>query len=351
MAIFFLGKYIAPAIFQLIQDQFFGPKKRKNSDIDFNRLVENKKSVLRKGENEKTSLGKKENQKKDQKGAQALYQTQFQSLSSKKNKNENELEEMDALKKVLSLFEGLQWGGSEDLKKLSSRFAKKRKIRIEVSELNNILKILLKRETLLARKTQKLPYLEEVLKALETAAFWKILLKELWEDEQAYIKFLSQKKKAKSKTIEQAILATLYPIMNSETDVPIEKIIKGKVSPMTPDKWEVSLKKFCLEESGKFFKSTQEYEEEILEYVELLKSVSPLPPLKNDKDLAGAFRILEVSEDTEFDIIKKKYKKLAILKHPDKLSSRGIPKEFEPLATENFALIQRAYDIIKKSKS
>ena len=36
-----------------------------------------------------------------------------------------------------------------------------------------------------------------------------------------------------------------------------------------------------------------------------------------------------------------------MLKHPDRLASKGIPKAFEDIAHDNFTRIQAAYDVLK----
>lgn len=45
----------------------------------------------------------------------------------------------------------------------------------------------------------------------------------------------------------------------------------------------------------------------------------PTPKLQNKKDIATAYTILKATADMDFEDIKKIYKKMAMLKHPDKI--------------------------------
>ncbi|MFT6604604.1 MAG: DnaJ like chaperone protein, partial [Bacteriovoracaceae bacterium] len=80
----------------------------------------------------------------------------------------------------------------------------------------------------------------------------------------------------------------------------------------------------------------------------LYHSLSPLPDLKGKNDIKGALSLFGLKEDATAEQIKKAYKKISMLKHPDRLASKGIPKAFEDIAHENFTRIQSAYELIKK---
>ncbi|MBC7714757.1 MAG: DnaJ domain-containing protein, partial [Rhizobacter sp.] len=58
------------------------------------------------------------------------------------------------------------------------------------------------------------------------------------------------------------------------------------------------------------------------------------------------YTILKADEDMETEEIKKLYKKMAMVKHPDKIGQMKLPKTLEKKAINNFNQIQEAYDII-----
>lgn len=69
------------------------------------------------------------------------------------------------------------------------------------------------------------------------------------------------------------------------------------------------------------------------------------------QSLDDAYRILGVSKNADEKTIKKAYRKLMAEHHPDKLVSKGLPKEAMELAKTKAQDIQAAYELIKQKKS
>ena len=67
-------------------------------------------------------------------------------------------------------------------------------------------------------------------------------------------------------------------------------------------------------------------------------------------DLANAYKILGINSSAEISEIKRAYRKLMNEHHPDKLVSKGLPKEMLEAAKKRAQEIQAAYDLIKSSR-
>lgn len=67
-------------------------------------------------------------------------------------------------------------------------------------------------------------------------------------------------------------------------------------------------------------------------------------------DLQNAYKILGIESSAEITEIKKAYRKLMNEHHPDKLVSKGLPKEMLEAAKKRAQEIQAAYDLIKVSR-
>ncbi|MFQ1017956.1 co-chaperone DjlA [Gilliamella sp. BG7] len=67
-------------------------------------------------------------------------------------------------------------------------------------------------------------------------------------------------------------------------------------------------------------------------------------------DLQNAYKILGVAATAEISEIKRAYRKLMNEHHPDKLVSKGLPKEMLETAKKRAQEIQAAYDLIKASR-
>lgn len=67
-------------------------------------------------------------------------------------------------------------------------------------------------------------------------------------------------------------------------------------------------------------------------------------------ETSSPYKVIGVSQDATDDEIKKAYRKLIVVNHPDKLIAQGLPQEFIDLANEKVAAINAAYDTIKKQR-
>ncbi len=60
------------------------------------------------------------------------------------------------------------------------------------------------------------------------------------------------------------------------------------------------------------------------------------------------YEILGCRKGDEFSVVKKKYRKLAMEHHPDRIHANGMPPEFAQAAEDRFKEIQHAYDMVEK---
>ena len=62
------------------------------------------------------------------------------------------------------------------------------------------------------------------------------------------------------------------------------------------------------------------------------------------------YAVLGCSRTDSDETIKKKYRKLVMEYHPDRVTAKGLPEEFAKVATEKFREIQEAYDFVMKER-
>ena len=68
----------------------------------------------------------------------------------------------------------------------------------------------------------------------------------------------------------------------------------------------------------------------------------------NGNDLVRSFEILGAEPDESLAEVKKKYRRLAMEYHPDRVQARGVAPELASAAEERFKEIQQAFDVVER---
>lgn len=70
----------------------------------------------------------------------------------------------------------------------------------------------------------------------------------------------------------------------------------------------------------------------------------------NRGDINKSYKVLGCNKDSSDKEIKRAYRRAIAKHHPDKIQSQGLPKEFMDFANEQSKKINKAYEVIKKSR-
>ena len=76
-----------------------------------------------------------------------------------------------------------------------------------------------------------------------------------------------------------------------------------------------------------------------------------VPALESKTDVLGAFKIMGLTESSSKEEIKKRYRDLALAKHPDTFSNINIPPDLIKQASENFSRINSAFKLLMANLS
>ena len=68
-------------------------------------------------------------------------------------------------------------------------------------------------------------------------------------------------------------------------------------------------------------------------------------------ELASAYELLSSEPSDDLTVIKRRYRKLAMEHHPDRVQAQGLSPEFAKNAEERFKEIQHAWDLVEKARS
>ena len=347
-----LGKVIAPALFN-----FYRTLRQKDytsaNNLDF--LIRMQEDRLRRG---KKNLGPESMSSQDLNTNFTLataYQNEFKNASSGQDVNlKNNKEE---IKKILNLIDELQWGNGKELSRMQSEIFRLIKEKIDVAKINHCCQLIFKSPKLATTmRAMALPNLQQIHQM--------VTIRTICEHFTIYLAGHSTEGLPITKIWAQKVSGNLSSV-NQGLDLFLQSIFGRS---------EEKIFQFLLESPGQFYLSHlpshevqhllttsiihrhkilewQTVQEKVLHYSKIVESIRPVPILENDQDFQLAQQILQVNSKDSWEIIKKKYKVLALNKHPDKIQFPYYTQKFNAIAKTNFQNIQRALDVLKKYKS
>lgn len=335
-----LSKLFGAALGQGFLDLFFGTKKKKNSDMDFDYLIEQKKAMLR-GDSA-PSVQEALNRKRERKGRteEALH-NEYQNLSKENQKSSAIGQRLEELKKIIAIYDSFQWGAGPEIKEIANLVSQKVGERVPDEVVSRSFKTLSDRELFLT-PSQKVLSFGQIKKTIETFIF----LEGLGSGDQRF-NLLAKRWTMTTDSVKKGYAVYLTVLKKDNKERKITELLKKGVSPFTPLDTPKIIS--LMRPAGKLLE-LQDILSRIREEAELFHALSPLPPLNGKSDIQGAYKSLGLSNNASVEQIKKQYKKLAQLKHPDRLKGKGIPTQFESIATENFTQIKQAYDILMEKE-
>jgi hypothetical protein len=274
-----------------------------------------------------------------------LYTIEFESLSKSGEDNKKK----ESAKKMMELIGNGQWGEGQQFQEINKLIAGKIGREPELSVLSKHINSFINREVALILEKEELPSYEEILEALITKILINILIDEVKLGEGPLLKKLSSRFGVQPR----ALINALDYLVTSAAKGSVKDLIKKILSSTVPKITQLSsvdIEKgshiLCIGADGKRFINPPTLTKVLEEQANIFESLIKIPPLKNKKDLRTALKILGLEKSPKKDDVKKRYKKLAQQKHPDRLASKGLPADMEKIASENFAVIQEAYHII-----
>lgn len=341
VAMWFLGRYIVPAIGTMFYEKFVN-KKKKNNHSNFDHMIESQKQILRQQQGlTPTSKGSSAGpaKKKSDDAIIKLYEKEIKSLK------DSDSELRDGYQKVLNLFQSKQWGNFDSLQMIAGKFKKLYQYEVSSQIIDTAVRNTLDEGFLLSRRSKQLVTFDEYKEIIESYTTLYILFKEIKTKDLVLLKKIATLKKFK---VESLVKSIIHYLLKTPSKKQLANLIKGNLKEFhlqIPEQVPLGLLK---SRDNKFFLNRSELIYELTQEAGFYQSLNPLPEINHKSDIKLAYQILGVSSNDSQDQIKKAYKKLAKERHPDTMKSKGIDSQYESLLTENFSKLQIAYDIIKK---
>jgi len=263
-----------------------------------------------------------------------------------KNPTLSETEKVD-LKKIINLFEESTWGGGTQFEKIQMQFCKLTTVSLDNPFFMRAFRLINSRQLL-----QELTSYHQAENLILCSAFLIKIINECIERQGPLLTFLGAKDKLGLLPLIRS-LELLFLRQSKQSDLHLYAfLLQSKLElPSELSRLNQDEKDRLLEKILKTPKVSPELLFiKIIEEAQFFTSLSPLPSLKSAKDYEGAYALLGLKESSSDDEIKKRYRKLALERHPDKMAGRNIPKKYQELAHQNFTLIHQALDIISTER-
>lgn len=331
--IFFIifAKVVGPVIYEALKGKLPGSS---NPDNDIDSMIRRQKERLR------SQYGIT--------GRESDTHSTSQSLTGDTEIVSEEKSTPQPTKEIEAIYKESRWGGGEFGKSIQAEIAKNYSYTLAETKVNSFIMLAEKRHYLRYLSTENQKSQIAIKNYLSLVMLNLILIDEIRNKEFNLIDRVAKKCHVGTMEFMLALqLKVLYAI-SSKRELKEDRLFVA--SPSLHQYSEDTIKEAFInilkKEANLWAKGHSLYFEELSLHLSYADIMIPLPKTEHKKDVTTAYAILKVDDDTEIEDIKKTYKKIAMIKHPDKIGQMKLPKTLEKRAMTNFNQIQEAYDII-----
>jgi DnaJ-domain-containing protein 1 len=253
---------------------------------------------------------------------------------------------------IKKIYEETKWGGGAFLKDIQQEISKNYGYTMADTKVNAFI--------LLCEKRNYLRFLSDdhrnspvaIKNFLVTLLLFLLLVDEVREKNFFILEKISAKLHIPSMEFALALQIKILMTISQKKELKEERIFAETlvINQYSEDTIKEAAELIAKKEANLWAKSSSQLLEELTLALNFANMIVPMPKLKNRKDLETAFEILGLKKESTTEEIKKLYKKLALLKHPDKIVSQKLPKTLERKAFERFNKIQEAYEVIMENR-
>ena len=256
-------------------------------------------------------------------------------------------------KEINQIYKETHWGGGEFLKEIQNEITKIYSYTIAETKINAFILLCEKRKYLHYLTAEHQTNKDAIKNFLVTLLIFFLITEEIRDEKYFIIGKIAKKLNISPFQLAIAFQIKLLMIIGIKKDIKEERLFSIVIilNQFSDETIKEASEVIAKRESNLWAKSPSQLLEELtlaLTYASILR---PIPKLKNKKDLITASEILGVTLQQDKDEIKKNYKKIALVQHPDKIVPLKLPKTLEKKAIEKFNQIQEAYELLMNHKN
>jgi DnaJ-domain-containing protein 1 len=253
-----------------------------------------------------------------------------------------------ATKEVETLYKESRWGGGDFAKGIQLEITKNYSYTLTETKVNAFILLSEKRHFLNYLSVENQKSTEAMKRYLSLVMLFLILVEEIRNREFNLLERVAKKCHLNPMEFALALQLKILYALSGKREIKEERLFEHVLTlhQYSEDTMKEALDLILKKEANLWAKGHSLFIEELSLHLAYASVLVPTPKVQNKKDIATAYIILNATADMEFEDIKKIYKKMAMLKHPDKIGQMNLPKALEKKALMQFNHIQEAYDII-----
>lgn len=328
---FFFVRIIGPGLFHLLRSRM-GSQKQDN-DID-------------------TMIRKQKERLRAQYGLPQSSATDVFRENALTSEFKRESEKVPVSPVIDSLYKETKWGGGDFLKSVQALITKNYSYTIAESKINAFILLSEKRNFLRYLSSSNQNSAESIKNYLSLLLIFMILVEEIRSKEYFLLSKFAKKCSLPAAEFALALQMKILSQLSGKKNFTEEKLYSDALilHQFSEDTISEAQDTILKKEANIWAKGHSLFIEELALHLSFATILNPLPKMNHKKDVETARIILGVDENATKEDIKKSYKKLALTKHPDKITSLKLPATVEKKAAKNFTMIQEAYDILIELK-
>ncbi len=357
--LYVVSKIAATFIRGFFTDFFNGSGKNK---IDIDQMIKKQVRILKEAQEAQGKDRDHKNGAADKEGQKFKSNTEknYHMRLEKIKENSSKLNEKKDLEKVMVFFDNVQWGEGLFFNKIKEKMEKKYHSLTSLNEISRWSHILLREDLFLFKKENRLLSINEIERLIENGLYLKKGFEEAKNRKGKLIGYLANLEGLKDvelvRGIEYFFLKNLKDFRSGEEEKLIPLLLKKdfikksnleKLTQKNLDKITINL---LVDRRNDSIVPLSNYIKEICEYAHMFSCLNEVPKPKGKLNLEAALKMFNLSESCTLSDVKTVYKRLAKLKHPDRLAGLKIPEKYVLMANHNFSNLQDAYKVLTDFK-
>ena len=251
-------------------------------------------------------------------------------------------------KKFLQIFSSIQWGESPLHFEVLNYLEKTYSLKTDLIQITKALKELIKYDILISPKLRNLPNISDLEQIVAIRVIFDTFIGESKNWGKENLKAFCKKEELELIQTCKAITYYFYPGKSSDFFSKIVKNTPNQINLINiykPAELQNKIIEKLIDQIEKG-NSPRIFLQEICNLSLLFDSLKKIDPLQSRFDLEGARRIFDLKTGASLEEIKKRYKSLAKINHPDTLVSLDLPEDILKMVNGNFSQIKHAYDLL-----